>query len=479
MRILVRDGWLITCDDRRTELPRGHLVIENGKIRDIFAGNLEGDLGRFDRVIDAAGKVVLPGLINGHTHAYANLVKATLENLRLEPWMLYIANEGRSMGPEDVYYNTLLGCVEMLKTGTTACVDHLAQGKEGLEAALKAYADAGMRAAVAPMISDRAYYQTLPLSEEEVPPEMRQPAPATAGELVRMTEELFKEWHGRYGRLQVMFGPSGPQRCSDELLRECARLAAMYGTGWHSHVLETRVQKVTAQKFYGGSMIRHLDRLGCLSSRTSLVHGVWLDEEEIELVARRQALVVHNPASNLTLGSGIAPLSLYRKYGVRVALGTDGANCGGNLNMLESMKLAALLPRVVVPDQAEWPTAADVLFMATRNGAAVLQEEARLGSLEPGKEADLVIFDPNRSPALLPLQNPVRQLVYGETGQGVETVLVAGRVVVDQGRVTTIDEEHLRNEVEVRAARIVERASRQRPALDRQADFLNKTLFGR
>ncbi|MEL7564261.1 MAG: amidohydrolase [Dehalobacterium sp.] len=476
MLILIKNGWVIVGDIHQTELKRGQIVVKNGLIEEVSTRDF-GDAEGFDRVLDASGKIVIPGLINGHIHSYANLVKATIENLPLEPWMLYITAEGRCMDVEDIYYNTLLGCIEMIKNGTTSCVDHLAQGFSGLDAAMRAYRDAGFRAAVAPMISDKPYYQSLPVDDESVPEEMKRGPFSLRQDLLDTTIELYKKWHGKDNRLKVMFGPSGPQRCTDELLTACARLAQEYDTGFHSHVLETKYQAQAAEHLYHKPMIMHLDELGCLNERISLVHGVWLTKEEAQLAAERGAVVVHNPASNLTLGSGIAPINTYRELKLTVALGTDGANCGGNLNMLESMKLAAMLHKSQAPHFGKWVTAGEVFQMATLNSACISLQNREIGSLEAGKRADVVILNPAKSPCLVPLQSPVRQLVYSETGTAVETVMIEGKIVLDDGAITIFDEKKVYTEAERRAAAIVEKSLKMRAGIDREADFIKRMLF--
>jgi len=474
---LVKNGCFISCDKSGTVLPKANMIIKNDRIVEVTTREIISEEG-FSKVIDATGKIIIPGLVNAHIHSYANFVKGILENLPLEMWMVYIFTQGRCMEPEDIYYNTLLGCIEMLKTGTTACVDHLAQGFDGLEAAMQAYYDAGMRGTIAPMISDKLYYETLPLEKEKVPEEMKKGNPPDAEELIDNTVKLFKKWDGKDGRLRVAFGPSGPQRCSDELLAACARLAEEYDTGFHSHVLETSIQAETADFLYGKLMIKHLDELGCLNERASLVHGVWLTDTEAQIAADRGAIVVHNPASNLMLGSGIAPINRYRDLGLDIAIGTDGANCGGNLNMFEAMKLTAILHKVSKPKKPEkWLTAKEVLRMATYNGAKVALIEKEVGSLEKGKKADFVILNPLKSPAMIPVQNPLWQIVYSENGLSVETVVINGQVVLDKGEVTMFDEEKVYREAEKRATRVVERSLAYKEIDDKQVAFIKKALF--
>ncbi|MFZ5943031.1 MAG: amidohydrolase family protein [Bacillota bacterium] len=473
--LLIKNGWVITCDGKKNEIKKGNLVIQDGIITDI---NTKEDMGqeRFDKVIDAEGKFVMPGLINAHTHSYANMVKATTENIPLEIWMLYIMAQGRCMDREDVYYNALLGSIEMIKTGTTSCVDHLAQSLDGLEAALQAYDDIGFRAAVAPMISDKSYFETLPLNYAETPEEFKQANPSVES-LIDTNITLLKKWHGKANRLSIMLGPSGPQRCSDELLRRCSQLAEEYDTGVHSHVLETKIQADTAVHLYGKPMVKHLDEIGCLNERFSMVHSVWLTDQEIKLAAQRGAIVVHNPASNLILGSGIAPINKYREAGITVALGTDGANCGGNLNMFEAIKLAAMLHKFSETNPNNWVTAEEAFKMSTLNGSKVSLQDQKIGSLQIGKRADVVILNPEKSTPLLPLQEPMWQIVYGESGAAVETVLIEGKVVLEDGKILTVDEKKVYQEVNKRAEKITRSFLKFKDSVEKQGSYLQKHLF--
>lgn len=470
--LLIRNGWLLSPDYSGV-LSKVNIVVLDGIIKEITPYEITAS-DQFQQIIEAEGKLVMSGLVNSHTHSYANFVKAATENIPLESWMLHIMAQGRCMEPEDAYWNAALGAVEMIKTGTTCCLDHLAQTTEGLDAAMQAYADIGLRATIAPMISDKPYLASLPIEDSQVTSEFSKTPHSSVDEVLGSTITLLKKWHGFQGRLGVAFGPSGPQRCSDRLMQESMKLAREYNTIWHSHVLESKIQADTGYFMYGKPMVSHLEQIGCLNERTSLVHAVWLNNEEAELAAARGAVLVHNPVSNLILGSGIAPLNMYRKLGLTVALGTDGANCGGNLNLLEVIKLAAMLHKFNNPDPGNWITAAEVLRMATLHGAQVTLREREIGCLEPGRQADIVILNPYLSPALQPIQNPLWQLVYGESGQGVETVLIQGRVVLDNGRLTALDEKRIYTEAKKRSARILDESLGYAEEIRSQTEFINK-----
>jgi cytosine/adenosine deaminase-related metal-dependent hydrolase len=248
-------------------------------------------------------------------------------------------------------------------------------------------------------------------------------------------------------RSGIMLGPSSPMNCSDGLLREVVTLAEQNDLGIHTHLLETRLQAWTAQKIYRKTICAHLAEIGFLSSRVSGAHSIWLDDRDMDLMASAGASAVHNPASNLKLGSGIAPVAKLKARGVNVALGTDGGDTSDSYSIFEQMRLAAYLSRVVAEDPENWITAADALKMGTVNGAqAIPAWRGKIGQINPGYSADLILLKPTLR--LRPLREVVHQLVFCEDGQSVHTVLVAGKIVVEGGRLTLVDEENLVRRVE-------------------------------
>ena len=450
-KVLINNSYIFTGDQNNTIIPRGCIVIEQGRIVAVTSGEFI-DPSNFDLVIDGTNTLTMPGLINAHHHSYANLVKGMNPTVPLEQWMLYTMALGGLLTPEDMYWNALAGAMEMLRSGTTSCMDHLAQGFEALDGAMQAYRDIGLRVTMAPMISDKPYHATLPIAEDALPPELKNQGAPTAQELVATTVALYEKWHTKGSRLHVAFGPSGPQRCTDDLLKECGNQARLLDTAIHTHVLESKAQARTAEFLYGKPMLFHLDEMGCLSERTSLVHSVWINDREMKLAADRGAVVVHNPSSNLLIGSGIAPVIKCREMGVPVALGTDGANVSGSLSMFDSMKLAGLIHNRPDLPQEAWLQPQDVLDMITRHAPKVLLEKD-LGRIAPGQKADLVLLN-LENPSLTPLNNACWQLVYAEPTSAVETVLVQGEPVLLQGKLMRISEKRILEEAARRGERI-------------------------
>lgn len=456
MGLLIENAVVVTVDPERRVLDRGHVLVEGRRLAAVGAGRYPGVRAGHD-VDDAGGRIVIPGLVNGHTHSYGNLVKGTLENLPLEIWMLYVMPQGRRMEPADVAINAALGALEMLKGGVTCCLDQLAEDRENLALVAREYRRAGLRAVLAPMFGDVPYGGTLP-EVMTLPggdrPHAGRSAPATAEGILAMVADLAAECHRPDEGIVIGVGPSGPQRCSDTLLTGSAELAERLDLPLHTHLLETRAQEVTAYRVYDRSMVTHLSALGFLRSRLSLAHAIWLTPAEIEQVVKSGASVVSNPVCNLDGGSGVAPLLRYRETGVNVGLGTDGANGPGRQSMFEVMKTAAMVMKLQDWDFARWPTAMDVLEMATLGSARALGLADRIGSLEPGKEADLVVLRRD-VPALTPLNDVVWQLVHGAPEGAVERVMVGGRLVVDRGRVVTLDEAAVLAEAGERGQRLL------------------------
>lgn len=472
---LFRGGYIVGVDPEKGVVENGYLLVDDGVIAEVGEGN-SGPVASVDQVTDLGGAVVMPGLVNAHGHSYSNLVKGSRENLPLEVWMLYVAAEGRAMSPEDARVSAMLGSIEMLKGGVTCFLDHLSQPPAALLQAARAYGEAGMRALVTPMFGDKPYFDTLPGSSRE-----------TSGGAGNEEEVAKGVLEGVEGVLDALksgddlvtggVGPSGPQRCSDSLLVGSYELAEAYDVPWHTHLLETRIQKETARDFYGGSMVRHLDELGLLSPRCSLAHAVWTDEEDAEILARSGATVVHNPVSNLLLGSGVMPLVRMREAGVAVALGTDGVNCSGFHSMFESMKLAAILSNTFTEDYSRWIEAKEILGMGTSRGAAALGMEKTIGRLKAGAQADFVVLKA-RTSNFVPLNDLLWQLVYGRPDGAVSSVYVGGKKVVDDGVLLTLDEDSVYEEALERGRFLMERVGGEEAVLRADRRKLELLLAG-
>lgn len=400
-----------------------------------------------DRVIDATDCLLVPGFVNAHSHSPDNLIAGTAPALPLEQWSLACAAARGAPSAREIYVSALLGCIEMLRSGTTTVLDHVRFADhldaDGLDAVANAYRDAGMRAVIAPVVADRPLADTLPLDAEDMaglPSCQASSAPQMpADEQVARVADFVRRWHGTEGRILGAIGPSGPQRCTDALLMRCGAFSQAHGLLLHTHVLETRAQREMGRRLHGGSTIRHLDERGLLGRRTHLVHSVWVDDEDLDRIARKGAAVVHNPVSNARLGSGVAPVPAMLRRGIRVALGTDSACCNDSNHMLETAKWAALLHNTRSHDSSDWIGPQTALRLATRDGADALGLGTVTGAISVGLAADLSLFK-LQAPGLVPLHDPVQQLVLSHARAAADLVMVAGCIVVRDGACTRIRE---------------------------------------
>lgn len=482
--LVIRGGLLFDLDH---DGEPGDLLVEDGRIAAV--GVVDEVAGGADvTTIDARDHVVIPGLINAHTHSNQTIEKGLCDALPLDAWMVLASYGGAGvrLQPRDLYVSAMLGGIEMLETGTTSVLDCARVDREwfdeGLDAIARAYDDLGLRAAIAVQYADLDFFSSLPL--ELIGETATLPPRADPAEVLSDVERFLDRWQGRSPLVTPMLGPSSLPRCSIELFEASVELAKRKRTRLQTHLLSARSQVPVARARYGGSTVAFLERIGALEDWASFAHTIWLDDHEVGAFGASPAVAVHNPVSNLKLGAGVAPVPGLLRAGATVALGADGASSNDSQNLFETLKLAALLTRVTAaPDN--WLGARPALRMAWEGGRAALGHE--VGRLEVGARADLVLLTTDGVfPA--PPEQLANQLVYGEVGRSVRTVVVAGRVVVDGGRVVTVDTGALRAEARELAARIwaglpdrLARFEVHRPALERleQAVSQHDLGFGR
>jgi 5-methylthioadenosine/S-adenosylhomocysteine deaminase len=445
MKTLIRNALLVTMNQQNDVIENGSIVIDGNKLE--YVGPTEWTLpGPFDRTIEADRRIAMPGMVNAHCHSPANLVRGMMPSKPLEIWRAYYRASLRDMRDEDFYASALLGGMEMLKSGTTTVLDHFFGNQAyrfmGAGAAIQAMRDLGLRHVISLTLSDKNYEETLPLGEtashltEEIKRMSASEAKATEAWLDDC-EEFIDTFHAPDKLTTCCPGPSAVQRCSDDLLRGAANIANKRKLPLHIHLAETKAQAVMGKQLYGTSLLQHLASLGILGPHLSLAHSIWIEPADIGLFARSGATPVHNPASNLRLGSGLAPVRDYLSAGVHVALGTDGAASNDGQNMFDALRLAALIHNQAGTDFDHWVRPSQALAMATRNGAHAFGLDA--GVLAPGKLADLVLLRRDTL-AFTPLNDATSQLVFCENGGSVETVIVNGEVVVEDGHLKKLDE---------------------------------------
>ncbi len=458
-RLLIVNGLVLPAAHEAAR--HAELLVEDGRILALgapgsFAGVAAG------RVLDATDRLLIPGLVNAHTHAHGSLGRGAVPDVALEGFLAASPAINGQRTLDDLALSATLSAVELLKKGCTALFDMSAETPlptvAGLHAVAGAYARAGIRAVVAPMLADRTLYQAYPEMLAGLPAAL-QPAlaalrAADPAACLAVVRQAARDWPFDSAQVRLGIAPTIPLHCSDAFLQGCAALSAEFGLPLQTHLAESRAQAVIGAQRYGRSLVAHLGQLGLLGPQLSVAHAIWITDADIDGLARAGVTAVHNPLSNLRLGSGIAPVRRMLERGLRVALGSDGANTSDTQNLFEAARLAVGLSRIVDSDESRWLNAADALQMATEVSARTLGwGDGQLGRLAPGYQADLVLLDLSR-PEYVPLRDPLRQLVHGESGSAVDRVLVGGRLVVDRGRVLTVDEAALRLQAQAAAERL-------------------------
>jgi len=465
MITVIRNARILTMDSRETEHACATVTIDGDRIAAVEAGRTaHGTASPGVRDIDAAGHLLMPGLINAHFHSSANHLKGAFDSLPLEIFMLYESPaDGAVMDPRAAYVRTMLGAAEMLRGGVTAVLDDAffvpAPTPALIDAVMQAYADSGLRATLALDQPNVPELDKLPFLADLLPPELRARAAAApamdAAALLDCYAHLLDTWHGRAdGRLRAAVSCSAPQRVTPEYFAALEALSRRHDLPFFIHVLETKLQRVFGMEKLGGrSLIRYVKESGFLSERSHLIHGIWLDEADMDLIAAAGAVIAHNPISNLRLGSGIMPFRALRERGIRMCLGTDEAITDDAINLWSVAKLAGLIHNITAADYERWPKAAEILDCLIRGGARALRSPVPIGAIVPGFQADLVMLDLDTL-AFTPLNDLRRQLVYCESGSSVRMTMVAGRIVYQEGKLRTLDEGALRREARAHAERL-------------------------
>jgi 5-methylthioadenosine/S-adenosylhomocysteine deaminase len=448
-KLLVRGAHLFDLD----RFEAADILIRDGRIAEIGANLRCGDC----EVLDARGKIVMPGLINAHTHSNQALEKGLCDRYPLDAWMVLASYGGANaeLSPRDLYVSALTGAIEMIRTGSTSVLDmpriDLARFEAGSDAIMQAYADIGLRAAVAVSFTDLNFASSLPLAlVPGLAKHLKPRRTAAVEDVIAHLKTFVSRWKDRHPLLTPMIGPSSLPRCSTELFEASVALARQCSVGLQTHLLSAKSQVLIGRERYGRSTIEFLQHIGCLEDWASFAHAIWLDDHEIKLLANSPAIAVHNPVSNLKLGAGIAPVPQLRRAGGRIALGTDGASSQDSQNMFETVKGAAILHRIS-HEQDDWVLAEDALGMCWHGGAAVLRQ--KLGRLRQDYAADLVLLH-TRNLFISPKEQIAGQIVHSELGGSVDTVLVGGEIVLRDGALTRIDEAAVHGEAQQIVARL-------------------------
>lgn len=447
MSILIKNGLILTLDEQDHTYDNADILIEGDRILEI-GKHIEAQ--GVERVIDASNKLVMPGLNVAHAHSFAQLFKGVFDGLPLDVWILDTNAPplGWMASPRQFYLRTALGAAELIRHGATTIWDDLIITPDNQDTIFNAYRDSGMRAVITATMYDRQLPDRTLFLRESLPPNLLEPLLReklnTPDEWIDISEQIIQKWHGHDGRLNFSISVAWPQGSSDELMLKAADLSRKYHLPFVTHVLETKMQQVTGEVFYGKTVVRHLYDLGVLNPNTSIVHGIWVTDEDIQILADCQVSVLHNPGSNLILGSGLMPLRKLREAGINIALGVD-EGIQSKWNPFEMMRTAALMHKVSDPDYRQWSTSSEILSMATRGGARSELLQNEIGCLVKGMKADVILIDLDTI-YFTPLNNIKNQLVYCEPGHSVDTSIINGKVVMLNKKILTMDVDQLMEE---------------------------------
>mgnify|MGYP000079276402 CR=1 FL=1 len=431
--LLILNGTIVTVNPKREILLNGALAIQDDRIVEIGPSEvLQEKYTEVKKVLDATGKAVFPGLINTHNHLFQTLLKGLGDDKVLADWLAEMTFPSSvHLLPEDTYAGAMLGCLDGLHSGTTTMLDYMYPHPqpELSDGVIKAYRELGIRG-----IFGRGYMDTG--EEFGVQPGIMQDVTT----IEKDARRLFDKYHGiDNGKIKIWLAPAAVWSNSKESLLMTKRLAEEYKTGVTVHISETPFDREAARKLHGDWDINVLEKLGLMGPNMLMVHCVHLTPSDIRMAKYFDAKVSHNPVSNMYLSSGVPPIPRLVEAGVTVGLATDGAGSNNSNDMLETLKMAALLQKVHHMDPTIL-TAEKVLEMATIDGARAIGMEDEIGSLEIGKKADLFIFNPQLAAKAVPMHHPVSTLVYSSTQTNVETVVIDGQIVMENGIVTTVDE---------------------------------------
>lgn len=433
MQILFKNAMVLTMEND-TILRDALVAVDGDKLAYVGPERVEWMDRPYDRIVDAAGCLIMPGMVNTHTHLAMTLLRGYGGGLPLKAWLeekIWPVEE--RFQQEDYYVGTQMAVAEMLLTGTTCFLDMYM----GMEQTAEVLRETGMRGVLSRGMTASSVKELEPKLAENV--------------------KLFEDWHGKEnGRIQVFLGPHGEYTNTRDTLRACAEAARQLGCGLNIHVAETAGERAGCLERHGVSPVALLEQVGALEGRAVAAHCVYVDENDIRILAGHGVGVAHNPSSNMKLASGFAPVSEMLAQGVRVGLGTDGTASNDRLDMLREANLASLLAKGHTGDPTRL-NAFETLRMATLGGAEALGLEERIGSLVAGKQADLVMLDVT-GPGYQPQHELINHLVYSSDSRDIKLTMVDGAVLMERGRLTTMDLHEVSRRFTDRARRLFDKA---------------------
>lgn len=426
MRTLVTNAYVLDMVGEVPNIEKKDILIENNIIKKI-----EKDIDReieVDEKINAKNMLVMPGLINTHTHLAMSIFRGYKTDKKLMDWLeSAIFPVEDKLKPEDIYWNSYLSCLEMIKSGTTTCNDMYL----GMNKTVEAINDTGLRAVVAWCIKDDSIKDK-----------------------VEQTREYAKKYNtDENGKIRIYVSADAPHTCNPDTIKLCVDLAKELNTGLHIHLAETIDEETKIKSRYNKRSTEYLNDLDVFDVPVVLAHGIYVSDSDIEILKKIKGGISHNPISNCKLSSGICDVVKLRKNGINIGLGTDGIGSTTTMDMFEEMKTAAYLQKVNTMEPSSI-SAYDILKMATIEGAKVLGMENEIGTLEPGKKADMIFIKTDKL-HMCPANDVCANLVYSSNGADVESVMIDGKVIMQNRKMINLDEKQVMRQVKKIAKRLL------------------------
>jgi len=428
--ILIENSTLVTVNDKDEIIKRGYLFIDNDIISDMASGDAPYKYKNADVVIDGQLKATIPGMVNAHTHLFQTFIRGLADDKPLLDWLkTAIWPVAHEMKEEEAYFAGMVGLIENIRGGATSIIDHqyIHADSHNDDGVCQAADETGVRFLLARGWADMDYHPTLMETPERI---------------INETARLRDKWeiNGK-GKTRVEYGPLIPWGCSDETMLSTYKMSKQWGAGTHIHVAETKTEVDMNLELRGKRHIEWLADLGILGPDFQLVHSVWLSDQELELIEKYKAVIVHCPVSNMYLASGVARVPEMLAKGIKVALATDGPGSNNNQDMIAVLKTTALLHKVntlnamvLLPE--------DILRMACRGGSFAFGLPEKIGSLEIGKKADVVLMDLD-TPMAMPVHRVPSALIYNLSTRDVDTVIVDGKILMRNKEILVVDEKSI------------------------------------
>ena len=423
MRTLITNAYVLDMVEDTANIEKKDILINDNIIEKVEADITD----EYDEKINAKNMIIMPGLVNTHTHLAMSIFRGYKDDRKLMDWLenaIYPVED--KLKPEDIYWNSYLSCLEMIKSGTTTCNDMYF----GMNKTVEAIKDTGLRAVVAWCIKDDSIKDK-----------------------VQKTKEFAQKYNNdKNSKIKIYVSADAPHTCNPETIKICVDLAKELNTGIHIHLAETLEEEERVEDDYEKRGTEYLNDLNVFDVPVVLAHGIYVSDSDIEILKKIKGGISHNPISNCKLSSGICNVVKLRNNGINIGLGTDGIGSTTTMDMFEEMKTAAYLQKVNTMEPTSIK-AYDILKMATIEGAKVLGMDKEIGTLEPGKKADMIFIKTDRI-HLCPDNDVCSNIVYSANGADVDTVMIDGKIIMQGRKMVNLDEREVMKQVKKIAKRI-------------------------